>query len=210
MLIPRAPNPILRQLGSSPSVSQKPSVPQLHPFNQTSSFLSDVRDIPAFIKRPPREDHGPTLTREDSPGSRWDFCSARRQREIWDRAPSQQLPPASCSPELPGFADHIQTASGSTLEPASLGSLSTGARSLGKGCWPSHGPPRRPVPMRRCPAQRPRGGDVPGSSPALSKAWTEVRSQNCLLHPEGCAFFFFWKHHFRQHRSLPGKSTPRT
>lgn len=123
---------------------------------------------------------------------------------------SRQLPPAACSPELPGFADHIQTASGSRLEPASLGSLSAGASSPGKGCRPSHGPTRRPVPMRRCPAQRPRCGDVPSSSPALSKAWTEARSQYCLLHPEGCAFFFFWKHHFRQHRSLPGKSTPRT
>lgn len=104
---------------------------------------------------------------------------------------SRQLPPAACSPELPGFADHIQTASGSRLEPASLGSLSAGASSPGKGCRPSHGPTRRPVPMRRCPAQRPRCGDVPSSSPALSKAWTEVRSQYCLLHPEGCAFFFF-------------------
>lgn len=36
-------------------------------------------------------------------------------------------PAAACSPELPGFADHIQTASGSRLEPASLGSLSAGA-----------------------------------------------------------------------------------
>lgn len=98
---------------------------------------------------------------------------------------------ALCSPELPGFAEHIQTASGSRLEPTSLGSLSSGARSLGKGCWPSHSPTRRPVPMRRCPAQRPQGGDVPGSSPALSKAWTEARSQYCLLRPEGCAFFFF-------------------
>lgn len=61
-----------------------------------------------------------------------------------------------------------------------------GARSLGKAA----GPTRHPVPMRRCPAQRPRAGDVPGSSPALSKAWTEVRSQCCLLRPEGCAFFF--------------------
>lgn len=99
-------------------------------------------------------------------------------------------PAAACSPELPGFADHIQTASGSRLEPASLGSLSAGASSLGKGCRPSHGPTRRPVPMRRCPAQRPRRGDVPSSSPALSKAWTEARSQYCLLRPEGCAFFF--------------------
>lgn len=65
---------------------------------------------------------------------------------------SRQLLPAACSPELPGFADHIQTASGSRLEPASLGSLSAGARSLGKGCRPSHGPTRRPVPMHRCPA----------------------------------------------------------
>lgn len=105
---------------------------------------------------------------------------------------SRQLPPAACSPELPGFADHIQTASGSRLEPASLGSLSAGASSPGKGCRPSHGPTRRPVPMRRCPAQRPRCGDVPSSSPALSKAWTEARSQYCLLHPEGCAFFFFF------------------
>lgn len=103
---------------------------------------------------------------------------------------------AACSPELPGFAEHIQTASGSRLEPTGLGSLSSGARSLGKGCQPSHGPTRRPVPMRRCPVQRPQGGDVPGSSPALSKAGTEARSQYCLLHPEGCAFFFFFEASF--------------
>lgn len=46
--------------------------------------------------------------------------------------------------------------------------------------------------MRRCPVQRPQGGDLPGSSPALPapEAWTEARSQYCLLRPEGCAFFF--------------------
>lgn len=122
---------------------------------------------------------------------------------------SQQLPPAACSPELPGFADHIQTASGSRLEPASLGSLSAGASSPGKGCRPSHGPTRRPVPMRRCPAQRPRCGDVPSSSPALSKAWTEARSQYCLLHPEGCAFFFFFGSIISARTvHFPGKAPP--
>lgn len=62
--------------------------------------------------------------------------------------------------------------------------------------------------MRRCPAQRPRGGDVPGSSPALSKAWTEVRSQNCLLHPEGCAFFFFGSIISDSTVHFPGKAPP--
>lgn len=175
-----------------PEREPKPLDPQLHPSNQTSSFLSNVRDIPAFAKTPPREDHGPTLMREDSPMG---FLLGSKAEGIWERVPPRQ-PLRGFADHIPaanshGFADHIPAASGSRLEPASLGSLSVGARSLGKGCQPSaHSPTRRPVPMCCCPAQRPRRGDVPGSSPALSKAWTEERSQCCLLCPEGCAFFF--------------------
>lgn len=49
---------------------------------------------------------------------------------------------------------------------------------------------------------------MPGSSPALSKAWTEVRSQNCLLHPEGCAFFFFGSIISDSTVHFPGKAPP--
>lgn len=105
---------------------------------------------------------------------------------------------------------------------SSLGLLSTSKLLLGvdwsppalapsllePGLWEKAASPPSPVPMSRCPAQHPQGGDVPSSPPALSKAGTEARSQYCLLRPEGCAFFFFLKHHFQQHHPLPRKSTP--
>lgn len=55
-----------------------------------------------------------------------------------------------------------------------------------------------------------RGGDVPSSSPALSKAWTEERSQCCLLRPEGCAFFFFFFGSIISDSTVhfPGKAPP--
>lgn len=112
---------------------------------------------------------------------------------------------ATCSPELPGFAEHIQTASGSRLEPASLGSLSSGASSLGKGCQP-HATSSANASL----------------SSAASTGWGCARLLSCPLQSldrseksvlpftsRGLCLFFFWKHHFRQHRSLPGKSTPR-
>lgn len=109
-----------------------------------------------------------------------------------------------CSPELPGFAEHIQTASGSRLEPTSLGSLSSGARSLGKGCQPSQSSANESLSST---ASTGWGCAQLPSSPLQS--WDRSKKSVLPFTSRGlCLFFFFLKHHFQQHHPLPRKSTP--